>query len=393
MRAGAQSLTDGRTRSESGAGQRTAMQGLSTPGQSYQHWEGFFDSTTLASAVGYQGQILCPQSNLCGQDCRGFCSCTAPGTNTCVCPTCVAAKCQVSRCDNAVVGCSSSPTVCDDNNRCTTDSCNPSTGLCEFPAVPVGNATCATCVPSVGCLPPTGVSCDAKTPCVANQCYGFTCVANKCVPDPATSKTCTDTNACTADSCDPVLGCQFNPIPNVCTQVSTCFTTVCVPGPGTQPNCQTGTTSKTCAGERAAPKREGFSVALIFSRPDTDSCTNDLCREGTGCVNVNRTCPASDVPCSFPEACVGTGPAPQCIIANYSCGFSAETIAGISAGVIAGVVIGVVLALLIIAFLSKKGYDHFAARTALASTSAYNNAAYTANANEGEMPYTTLQDI
>jgi hypothetical protein len=101
---------------ETGASQSAAMAGLSTQGSTYQHFEGIWDSTVLGLNVGNEGQLLCPQASLCGSNCKGFCSCSAPGVNTCSCPTCVNPTCQIGSCTNVAVGCVSQPKNCDDHN-------------------------------------------------------------------------------------------------------------------------------------------------------------------------------------------------------------------------------------------------------------------------------------
>jgi len=101
---------------ETGASQSTAMNAMTTQGSTYQHYEGIWDTTSLAANIGNKGQIMCPQANMCGLNCNGFCSCTAPNVNTCSCPTCASANCQVSTCSNVAVGCVSQPKICNDQN-------------------------------------------------------------------------------------------------------------------------------------------------------------------------------------------------------------------------------------------------------------------------------------
>jgi hypothetical protein len=347
---------------EGGASQNAAMAGLSSQATTYQHYEGIWDSSVLALNVGHEGQLLCPQANLCGVGCKGFCSCTQPGVNTCQCPTCASPNCQVSACSNVAVGCVSQPKNCDDHDACTNDSCSIATGSCVNAAIAT-NATCATCVSSVGCLPPAAACTgNGQGTCASNACFAVTCQGNTCKA--GAPVVCDDGNACTQDSCDPKSGCVYTNVP--CSSNSLCFPTTCVTGPGAQPNCVVSTTAKTCA--------------------DGDSCTNDLCAEGVGCTNTNISCPASNVACSFPSGCIGTGATPQCIIGNYSCGFSAAAIAGISAGVIAGVAVAAVIAALLIIFLSKKGYDAYMAKSAFGNSGATNNAAFQDNQHVGSMP-------
>ena len=77
------------------------------------------------------------------------------------------------------------PLNCDDGNVCTTDSCSPTSG-CQH--ANVGN----------------GTPCPDATVCNgAEICQSGTCTAG-------TSLNCNDSNPCTTDSCDPVLGCQLH---------------------------------------------------------------------------------------------------------------------------------------------------------------------------------------
>lgn len=188
------------------------------------------------------------------------------------------------------------------------------------------------------------------------------CVSNLCVPDVAV--TCDDGNACTTDSCDLVLGCRYVNV--TCTQTSPCFATVCVPGAGSQPNCQTQTTPRVCS--------------------DGDSCTVDQCDLKLGCVYANYSCPASNVSCSFPNGCIGTGPTPACLIGNYTCALNAAQIAGISVGLAVGVAIGAAVAVALAVFFSKKGYDYYQSKGDLMNAAASNNPAFKANTNIGLMP-------
>src|SRR5262249_22559465 len=97
----------------------------------------------------------CNDGNLCN------------GTETCSAGVCVAGT----------------PPTCNDGNPCTTDSWVPATG---------GPATNVT----------NGTSCaDANVCNGAEPCQNGVCTAG-------TPITCNDSNPCTTDSCDPVLGCQ-----------------------------------------------------------------------------------------------------------------------------------------------------------------------------------------
>ena len=179
--------------------------------------------------------------------------------------------CTTDTCDPATGRCLNTPVICDDANVCTTDLCNPDTGTCLF--LPMAGAVCDdgdlctsgdTCVQQPGtsivacqgtakcddgdactgdlCDPATGqcsnppVQCDEGNPCTIDSCSGGAChsdpvfgqpcddgnrctVGDTCVGDPTGAPVCQgqllvcdDRNACTIDSCDPVLGaCVFTP--------------------------------------------------------------------------------------------------------------------------------------------------------------------------------------
>ena len=105
------------------------------------------------------------------------------------------------------------PLRCNDNNPCTTDSCDPERG-CVFS--PVADGT--SCADGNACngaeLCRQGV-CQAGAPLVCAD--GNACTADTC--DPArgcvqTAVSCDDGNSCTTDACDPVKGCANECLPN-----------------------------------------------------------------------------------------------------------------------------------------------------------------------------------
>jgi hypothetical protein len=97
-----------------------------------------------------------------------------------------------------------------------------------------------------------------------NACNGVeTCVLNQCVL--GTALNCDDGNACTDDSCDPLLGCVHDPNDaHACTDNDDCTTDVCVNG--------------TCVG-------------TPISCDDGIACTTDSCVTGGGCQHADA-CPS-----------------------------------------------------------------------------------------------------
>ncbi len=129
------------------------------------------------------------------------------------------------------------PTICDDDNACTMDLCDPATGECSYTPVPVGCDDSNICTTDDYCLDGvcTGylVLCDDFSPCTSDGCdsetgcfhspldnlgcsdgslctTGDVCVAGVCVPGPPLA--CQDENPCTEDGCDPWIGCTFEPL-------------------------------------------------------------------------------------------------------------------------------------------------------------------------------------
>jgi hypothetical protein len=143
--------------------------------------------------------------------------------------------------------------VCDDNDACTEDSCDPNTG-CVYTAIIEcdDNNACTEdlCDPNTGCSY-TDIDCDDNDACTDDSCDPNT----GCVNTPVD---CDDNDACTDDSCDPNTGCVNTPVDcddnNVCTDDSCDPNTGCV---NTQIDCD-----------------------------DNDACTDDSCDPNTGCVNL-----------------------------------------------------------------------------------------------------------
>ena len=80
--------------------------------------------------------------------------------------------------------CTGTAKKCTDGKDCTTDSCNTKSGACEFPAVKDG----ATCSDGVACT------------------TGDSCKAGACSSGKADASKCDDHNPCTADACAKVAG-------------------------------------------------------------------------------------------------------------------------------------------------------------------------------------------
>jgi hypothetical protein len=153
---------------------------------------------------------------------------------------------QIPASTNVVSGCTNSPITCNDNNPCTTDTCDP----------------------AIGCV--------------------FT-------PNPP----CDDNNPCTDDTCDPVLGCVFTPNTS-CVTNEICRTpgfwgTHACPEPGTTPGTECTLAGSVC--EKAGSQNitqivlDNFTgpcgaPLLICGNDITNTCLNDQSAVEAICVAV-----------------------------------------------------------------------------------------------------------
>jgi hypothetical protein len=233
---------------------------------------------------------------------------------------------------------------CDDANPCTTDSCEPASGVCQHTSVANGTAcddanactvgtTCQsgqcgtpvtcndanpcttdTCDPATGACTNTAIACDDGNPCTTDTCSaatggcvfspapaGTTCsdgdpctTGDSCVQPPAGgpptcqgNPACADADPCTADSCDPATGACTN-TPIVCDDANPCTDDVCVGGacvsnPIAGAICDDGnlcTTGGSCVPDPAS------GIPTCQTQPvncdDANACTIDTCDPTTG---------------------------------------------------------------------------------------------------------------
>lgn len=176
----------------------------------------------------------------------------------------------IERCVAGTCTASSAPLACDDADPCTNDFCNPAAGCGHADVV------CpTTCGPG-----DDGLRCSDGTACT----LGDTCSGGACV---GTALACADGDPCTADTCDPQLGCTYSEQPDA----PACLSTA---------QCVSAADHSPCVG-------------------DADPCTIDGCLEGACRVGLNqilRQCSDSDA-CNGEEFCspikgCEPGPPPSC---------------------------------------------------------------------------------
>lgn len=135
---------------------------LSSPSTDFLHFQSFTSSTFLADNQAQFSPIFCPQGNLCGASCAGFCGCAS--VDTCACPTCRNSSCFTRACTAPSIGCVVSSTrTCDDGK-----------GLC----------TRKQCIePDIGCVFPVNVTCNDNNNCTEGcffmlfSCFFFMCIS------------------------------------------------------------------------------------------------------------------------------------------------------------------------------------------------------------------------
>lgn len=209
----------------------------------------------------------CDDGNACTTDaCDVKLGCQNPATagpcnaddSACTVDTCTSGKCAAG-----------TPKACNDNNVCTSDTCDPKTGQCGYTGLPDGT-TCdanaaAGCKPvqckSQACVPSAPPNCDDGNICTIDACTDSACLpgAPGCVPKAkcmyasapgacdvdgsvcTVSDTCSDgacmagklnacddSNPCTDDACDAKTGCAHTPNAAACTDGDPCTADTCV---------------------------------------------------------------------------------------------------------------------------------------------------------------------
>jgi len=223
--------------------------------------------------------IAAPDGNACTTDvCLGTCSVSgAACANNTECPsgqTCTGIHLQ--HIDNSA--------RCNDNNACTTDTCDANNGCVNTPISCSDSNACTTdtCDANNGCVH-TAISCDDSNACTTDTCD----TNNGCVH---TAISCNDSNACTTDTCDANNGCVHTPIS--CNDSNACTADTCDVNNGcvhTAVNCNDGNacTTDTCDANNGC-------VHTPVSCNDGNACTTDTCDANNGCVHTAVSCDDSN---------------------------------------------------------------------------------------------------
>src|SRR2546426_20064 len=214
--------------------------------------------------------------------------------NPCTSDSCNAGLCQYT----LIAGCRLCSTAvdCNDQNACTTDSC--SGGVCQNTAI----AGCTPCTTASDCN--DGNACTIES-CAAGVCHN---TAITCPSDTCTTRTCNGTSSCTVTpttgaACDDGNTCTFN---DTCNSSGQCV--------GTAITC----TSDTC-NTRSCNGTSSCTVTPLTgtSCDDGNACTfNDTCTSGGQCVGTMITCTSDQ--CNT-RTCNGTASCAVTPLTGTSC--------------------------------------------------------------------------
>ena len=165
--------------------------------------------------------------------------------------------CQGGQCQNGP------QKECDDDNACTDEYCDLSSGNCVFE---YNESPCSD-----------GNACTELDICANGSCLG------------AVPVICNDGDPCTSDGCDPDLGCTIAPASgnpcddgNQCTEQDICQAGTCTAGPLKDCSDGNGCTDSTCNPADGSCQ----SVPNTKGCDDGDPCTSgDTCAEGE-CIGL-----------------------------------------------------------------------------------------------------------
>ncbi len=253
------------------------------------------DACTADSCLSAKGTCVHTKVEGCGAPCQTAQDCKDDG-NPCTATVCSAGACGLaataSPCDDGDActsgdaceggACLGLKVLCNDDNPCSTDACDPKTG-------------CSHSAASGPCQ--IGSACVAKAACVQGSCQALTLVA------------CDDGNACTHDRCDPVAGCVSTPSTapcddgSACTSLDACDDGVCKGG--VRKPCNDGLP---CTLDRCDDGKGGCVFEPIAGCGAPCQATKDCKDTGSPCTVAhcaNNTCVAVylDVPCDDGDPC------------------------------------------------------------------------------------------
>lgn len=259
------------------------------------------------------GCVNAPDDGLCTDGPEGVCD-PDRGCQYSVCDatTCLPGPCQAAECVDGLCirttlcatgesccGGTCVPAGCDDADPCTDDHCDPRAAACMH--VP-NTAPCDD-----------GNMCTGADRCTDGMCVGAVLIG------------CTDGDPCTADRCEPSVGCVYDPAPegtpcsdgDACTGGDRCEAGACTPGSAVDCGDDYVCTTDSCdpaTGCMNVPMPVGTSCGLNAVCEDTGKC---LCKSGWLDCNSDGACECaattgcgSGGTCLMPAGCADDGDCP-----------------------------------------------------------------------------------
>lgn len=143
-------------------------------------------------------------------------------------------KCTIDRCDDSTGTIKHDPVICTDNDPpCIEYTCNETNGECELKneiicAMDNNYCTEEKCISSEGGCVKKDRDCGISTVCYQRDCNSFApdITAGEMGKCQVKEKNCNDNNGCTMDSCSPSIGCQNN-LSCPSTSYNNCGVTAC----------------------------------------------------------------------------------------------------------------------------------------------------------------------
>lgn len=308
---------------------------------------------------------FCASGVCCESACTGTCmTCDLPGSpglcqvapNGTTCPdsdTCNGTEvCLLGEC---VAG---QPPDCNDDNPCTTEACDPAAG-CVYADVPDGTS-CSnsdmcdgeeTCQ-NGACAADNPLNCDDNNPCTSDSCDpqagcqyankpdGMNCGGGLCGPATCSDGECQyddpmfcdDGDPCTADGCDPASGCHSQPAPDgtpctdndLCNGEDTCRNGVCTSGPAPDCDDRNPCTQDDC---------DAFTGCVHTSFPDGMACGGGACGEAScsagQCLSGGEIVCEDDNPCTWDRCDSQLGCVHEPMPDHSACGACGECLASV----------------------------------------------------------------
>ena len=202
---------------------------------------------------------------------------------------------------------------CNDDNVCTTDSCNPLTGECELAPHPGSCDDGLSCTVGDSCA--NGVCTSEPLPCDD----GVTCTVDECVEGEGCAyltqdNLCADGNPCTDDVCDDADGCLNTPNEepcfdsDPCSEGDQCVEGVCVPGELKDCDDENSCTADSCSPDTGNCEHSPVEGDCDDGAPCTsgDICVDGLCKgvPTDECCDTDSDCP-NPMPDCLEVKCIG----------------------------------------------------------------------------------------